>query len=323
MSTTKSSCPRRTARFVAVAALISAFASPWASGVAAAAPDGAGEEAPSYQRDPNVAPSPSAPADGGSRMTSVPGGSGYGDDSYQAYEMDYLPDDQVSPKIGRLVGYDTSVGKHWSCAGTVIARDLVLTAGHCVIGTDGEYLQGLTFSPGQTMSGSPYGTWDAAAPHVYRSFAESPRAWGVDYAVVELDTDERGRHIGDVVGTVPVAFNQPIGADVISIGYPGEGSYFSKGCSSAGCSQYYCYAPIEGAQTLASGTVFGFGCDATGGQSGGPILQSVNGRISIVSVNSNGTTAETEPDGETRRFLSSLWGPQFGAAAQRLIEGYM
>jgi V8-like Glu-specific endopeptidase len=181
------------------------------------------------------------------------------------------------------VQYETSSGR-FSCTGTMVGRNLMVTANHCV--TTG--LRWMKFTPSYYDGSEPYGS--AYATSYFRWFAygegtETISDFGsaFDYALVVLD-----RNIGDDVGYMGyTTYNsQWNGGDYWDhIGYPSD-------IDSAERPVFVNDDAIQDIVTHSSGDQIGYSMrtflDAWKGQSGGPLYGSFNGDFKIVGVVSAG-----------------------------------
>jgi V8-like Glu-specific endopeptidase len=198
-------------------------------------------------------------------------------------------------------------GGDYVCSGSAVSspdRSTVLTAGHCVHDPDvGAYATRWVFVPGYARDARPYGMFPAAhlaAPAGWRT----GRDYDVDLAFVDVDPNEAGRLLTDVVGGQPVAFATPRGRAVQALGYPAQDPW--DGELLIGCS-----GPVRQDPRARASTDQGLACTMTGGSSGGPWLSDfdpVTGRGTLTSVTSFGYTDEP----------GVLWGPYLGSVAKAL-----
>jgi V8-like Glu-specific endopeptidase len=134
--------------------------------------------------------------------------------------------------VGRLfftvpVGADDNPGDRF-CSASVIARRVVLTAGHCLHsgknGADG-WFTNWRFVPAFRDGLAPYGSWDWSEAKVTTTWLESqgvlPNA--ADYGLLVFADHEingRTRKLGNTVGTLGVDTNQLIPNHVHMLAYP-------------------------------------------------------------------------------------------------------
>lgn len=223
---------------------------------------------------------------------------------------DYLRGSQpYGPAIGRLFAYSEVAGETW-CSASVVARNMVLTAGHCVFsrefGVDYDYF---SFFPGQYGEINPYGQWSGGVSYFWPEYTTTYQeaSWPYDYAIVAFPPrEEDGQSIGDVVGWYPILANYPQDGQYYSIGYPSGGS-FGANCQAESCWAYYCWSPLGASEAFEGGWyTVGFGCHTHKGASGGPVFKQYGDTWYVVSVNSMMNEPAT---GEER--LYNVWGPYF------------
>ncbi len=248
----------------------------------------------------------------------------------------YLTAAQAPAFVGQLVinafDYATN-GTQYRCSGTVVARDVILTAGHCVLdfpAADGSSplpLQAVkvSFTPG-LYGASGLGVWQTASkddiypsPGFFNDLrADTPEVNAVDettndWALIKLAPNSSGQHIGDVTGFVPVAPNlgrAPLAK--MSVHYP-AGGFFSEHCrsgSSLSCQPVFCTSPNPPVFSADKPNryVVSIGCPLMNGSSGGGVFSFYNGQWWVVSVISRGP--DSRIDGEPN---DSVLTPNLGA----------
>jgi hypothetical protein len=251
------------------------------------------------------------------------------------WEADYSRT-PVGTAIGRLHMY-FDVGGTWqeagTCSASVVARDLILTAGHCIAtyrgGASLEKYHGFIFVPGKYGTSEPLGPWASTFSWVDTYYTTTnPGFYPLDYGFVEFKPEQNnGLWLGDYTGQYPVLYNSPGGAKW-SYGYPSEG-WFYDGCNGSSCFPYYCNSPIDGSdnylfvladasQSYGGWWEVGFGCYMTGGGSGGPVFEFFNNQWHVAGVNSHVTNpGETytsgcnRPSGVCLWWVHNVWSPYF------------
>ncbi|MEU8893443.1 hypothetical protein [Streptomyces sp. NPDC048442] len=201
-------------------------------------------------------------------------------------------------------------GQKATCTAAVVTaanRDVISTAGHCVhLKAVGGAMKSLLFVPGYDDGKAPHGSYPS------RSVGVSP-AWtaredhAADFAFVTLGTDDRGRHVQDVAGSVRAAFDARPGGARAALGYPFLPPYDGKALQ-------YCEGnatPVKD-DRLAGGSELR-PCRMTNGASGGPwYARTARGGIVQVAV--------TSARPKSADFKDAAWGAMFNKAAEALFK---
>lgn len=259
--------------------------------------------------------------------------------AFPIYTQGYESVDQYAAAAGRLLFYDPAQGNYSNCSGTMVARNLVMTAAHCVVNPNGTDHTNFVFIPKQMGTTAPYGNWYGTGAVYYTYYTDTTNRLDVgspffaaDYALITFAPQNGGiypqnYYPGDVTSWFPIMWDTPNG-NAWMAGYPSEGSYFSKNCTHGSetvnnCWAYYCWAPTSDYVKHYDGWYEqGMGCNGSGGISGGPVFQYVDGTWYLVSVVSNGPSV-FDPDGVQRRYAINLWGPYFNDFVGRLWNSYV
>jgi V8-like Glu-specific endopeptidase len=203
-----------------------------------------------------------------------------------------------TPAVGALftVTSGGGLGGHF-CSASVVdspARDLVVTAAHCV-GGSGQ----LAFVPDYDNGQTPYGVWRVTRVIVDQSWISSANA-NADVAFLVV-TGQDGAKIQDVTGGERLGIGQAAGQEVRVVGYP-------QGTN----------APIR-CDNLARGfsaTQLVFDCGGyTDGTSGGPFLEDVNATTGLGTV--IGVIGGYEQGGD---IASVSYAARFGALVADLYK---
>ena len=164
--------------------------------------------------------------------------------------------------VGKLF-FDTADGEA-ECSAALIARRLVLTAGHCVhAGTAEGFYDNFVFVPAYRDGVAPFGVWVVNAILVPTTWAggggKVPNA--ADYAVLELADNQLGK-AGEALGWLGVLTKKLLPNHVLMLGYPGNLDQGEK----------MHQVSAESFKANAATTVV-YGSDMGPGSSGGPWVQ--------------------------------------------------
>jgi V8-like Glu-specific endopeptidase len=165
--------------------------------------------------------------------------------------------------VGKLFFTKPGIGD-FVCSGAVIKQRLVVTAGHCVHpgnGSPTSYYANFMFVPGYNGGGGESWHWGSALVSGvwYAGGGTVPNA--EDWAVIQMN-DNAGVRIGTTAGMFDYMTYRTRDSHLTMLGYP---SAFDSGrimhhCSSSDWAD-------NGTNTVI------YGCDMTGGSSGGPWVQ--------------------------------------------------
>jgi hypothetical protein len=219
--------------------------------------------------------------------------------------------------VGRLF-FQESDGRTYTCSGTVVSTNIVLTAAHCVRdGRTGQWNSHWIFYPKVNGTSKPYGGFTARAAFVNTRWAASPynTAAGTggggyfptDYAFVVLRPNGAGYNVAHYTGAYGFLANPPK-ATIYDLGYPAEG-YWAVHCNSSSCLPWAAQAPEQRYDAYYGGQYdVGASQFNTGGSSGGPWFQQWNGRWYVGAVQSHMGVVHTGGGG---RYGYSFFGPYF------------
>jgi V8-like Glu-specific endopeptidase len=277
------------------------------------------------------------------------GGSQAGDAMYAAGEVpfqiwdqrySYFSNPRYDLRIGRLVYWVPSEGRWSNCTATMVARNLAITAAHCVVNRSGGRNTNLAFFAGLEGTTAFGGIHTNVVDYVFpvisgtgqAAFQHRDYLWSADYAFVKFGPTG-GSYPGDTVGWHPMKVNPALNW-LKSYGYPSEGNFFSRNCSSpqnqldAACFMYETWGRYGGYQRFPGGWYeIGFGSDMSGGSSGGPVFANDNGVMRLVSVNSNGQVEKCDRFDQAgmciwRRQVLNMWGPYFNQTMLNIHQAH-
>ncbi|MBW0768064.1 MULTISPECIES: trypsin-like serine peptidase [Mammaliicoccus] len=115
--------------------------------------------------------------------------------------------------------------KHTGCTGTVISKDTVLTASHCLYKHDiaGKATK-VKITPGQNKDEKPNGVFESKDIIIHEGWLNQNTRWSYDIAILKVKPNKNNQHIGGVVPPVSMETkdsNRKVGTQVSSVGYPG------------------------------------------------------------------------------------------------------
>ena len=115
--------------------------------------------------------------------------------------------------------------KHTGCTGTVISKDTVLTASHCLYKHDiaGKATK-VKITPGQNKDEKPNGVFESKDIIIHEGWLDQNTRWSYDIAILKVKPNKNNQHIGGVVPPVSMETkdsNRKVGTQVSSVVYPG------------------------------------------------------------------------------------------------------
>jgi hypothetical protein len=184
-------------------------------------------------------------------------------------------DPATIPTVGKLRLVNDGAGT--ACSGAVVDannQSVVLTAAHCVYSSSRGYPESGRFIPAYGNGSGPFGEWPVKEYLPGDPWVASGHSH-FDWAFLVLGRNANGQAIEDVVGSLPLAFNQVREQDYRVLGYPAAPNPPFNGeqlwsCLSAWGENFTDPDPDE--QYGPPGMVIG--CDMDHGASGGPWLNS-------------------------------------------------
>ena len=198
-------------------------------------------------------------------------------------------DPATVPAVGKLetVGADQ---EPFSCSGVVVDannQSVVVTAAHCIYRAGG-LPETARFLPAYNEGVAPFGDWEVMQYLPSDPWVASGHSH-FDWAFLVLDRNSNGQAIEDVVGGLPIEFNQPRTQAYKLLGYPAEPSPPFDGerlwaCETAWGGNFRDPDPDEQYGPL--GMVVG--CDMGHGASGGPWLNAAGVVSSVISTQFGG-----------------------------------
>ncbi|QRP42965.1 serine protease [Amycolatopsis sp. FDAARGOS 1241] len=211
--------------------------------------------------------------------------------------------------IGRLFFVHGDNGLDSYCTATSVRsgnHDVVLTAGHCVWkpGAPDLSYPTMVFVPGYDQGDRPFGVFPVRTVLTPKDLTTDSHH---DVAAVVVDP-VGGKHVNDVAGAQPVAFDRQPGPRVTTFGYPDTHPQLGEellSCTGNSTVDQRSSTPGDPQQLVP--------CDLDGGSSGGPWLadfDAATGSGTVVSVNSS-----LDPDQP-----NTMGGPVLGPVAETVYR---
>jgi len=156
------------------------------------------------------------------------------------------------------------------CTGTVIAKNKVITAAHCIYdAAKGGYPDSVSLTPGRNNTAKPFGTFEGTWGYVPSGWS-SYKDTNNDIAIIDVAPNASGQNIGEVVTQQRLAQTTSYTGKKITItGYPGDKT------ATYGLTQWTHSSPVI-SQT---GSKFSYATDTYGGQSGSAVFDNATGNI--------------------------------------------
>ena len=204
---------------------------------------------------------------------------------------------------GKVFFHNAVNGLDYACSASSInnpARDMVLTAGHCVHGgAGGAFHTNWVYVPLYNNGSRPYRTWSAAYLTTFNGWMNSSDL-NYDVGVVNV-APLNGQRLVDVVGGEGLGYNYGYSQSVTIWGYPSAFGYNGEW-------PYYC----SGVGTYNTGGRVGAGCSLVEGASGGPWLINYNA-TSGLGTQYAVTSTRSDPPG-------SIQSPYFDSKIQSIYN---
>jgi V8-like Glu-specific endopeptidase len=183
------------------------------------------------------------------------------------------------------VFFTDHTGGTWRCSGSLVnspGKDLVITAGHCVYGTNGGQLpagetwhSNWVFAPDYSNGSAPFGYWTARQLSTLTNYIKNGDRQD-DLGAAILNSNSSGTKAVNLLGGQGYAWNEPTSQYIYDFGYPAAYPF-------NGQTLQYCNGSDSSSPSIAMELLL---CNFTVGSSGGPWLMSFNGVFgSVNSVN--------------------------------------
>ena len=189
--------------------------------------------------------------------------------------------------IGKL--FFTQLGVAYVCSASVVAKNGILTTGHCAHAGNGLYSgwsTNVVFVPAYKNGYAPYGQWTTnltMVPSRWYYYAE-PR---MDYGAMRV-RQQSAVSIGTRVGYLGYAWNFSRVQAWWAIGYPQAAPFAGKYMTA--CQSSYAYDEAYGSTSYPA--LMTIGCDQTGGTSGGPWVKNFGSSNYVNGINAYRHTSQ-------------------------------
>ncbi|PKE16176.1 hypothetical protein CW676_11280 [Macrococcoides caseolyticum] len=163
------------------------------------------------------------------------------------------------------------------CTGSVISKNTVLTAAHCVYSGQKETPENINIIPAQNNEKKPFGTYTTNVFHIPSKYKQD-FDYNYDIALINVNSLYNNKMIGENVQPLRIKkLKDYKGMDIKTIGYPTDKE------AQFGVTQWQ----HSGQSINQFENKFGYQLDTASGQSGAPILDSYN---QIIGVHTTGNT---------------------------------
>lgn len=182
------------------------------------------------------------------------------------------------------------------CTGTVIAKNKVITAAHCLYDAQkGGYPDKVTLAPGRNNDKLPFGEFEATYAYVPSQWSNYSNT-NYDIAILDVAQNDSGQDIGDVVQQQQLEMTSNfINKDITITGYPGDKM------QTYGITQWT-HRDLVKSQ---SGNKFSYDVDTMGGQSGSAVFNNATGKIIGIHTNGGYTNSATQINSEIYNWIQS------------------
>ncbi|MCB1480077.1 MAG: trypsin-like peptidase domain-containing protein [Rhodobiaceae bacterium] len=175
--------------------------------------------------------------------------------------------------------YSGSIGR---CTGTVISRNIVITAAHCVYDLEtNEWAKSVTFFPGLSGKSAPMGYFKAENWSIQKGYVDSTAAVDGNQVIHDMAIIEFSQDIGNTTGWLAVGYNlnlPPFVANIVQ--YPAD---------KEGHLMWRSSCPVEAKDI--SEYFLTYECDTYGGSSGSSVYDYIDDNTrTIYAIHSRGNS---------------------------------